>query len=421
MTDAIAFRDGTSRGRAVFAARDLLPGDRLLVEAPLISMPIPESRTAILACERCCQPTGTISSQLQHLCQKRQLPTLPIEDDSLAGDEPCRRHCGARFCGVACEAAAAPSHDFLCGGRSAAADSAMRRFEENALGSHEVFLFGARVVADILARAKAAGTACAVAAAAYDPLCRVPWWDISDDGVAKTKSERLCVRREADVSRSLLLDALLVDASAAKAKAVREWLSLEEWGGLLGAARRNSICVCKSHPVDEFVAALQEWSAEQTAGSARAVDGLLHALPTPIPDATWTALYDRMSCVNHACRPKYMPALSQSRDHAPCPHMAKARTMPPPPPAQLSSHPPTRSAEVHFLGEDHMATLIATRAVAAGDEIFISYIDHNERGRLEDRRASLRDYGFECDCDKCTAEESWRRRLRQRLEPRLHY
>ena len=100
-------------------------------------------------------------------------------------------------------------------------------------------------------------------------------------------------------------------------------------------------------------------------------------LPQPLPDPTWTALYERLSCVNHSCRP---------------------------------------NAEVHFLDEDHTATLIATRDIAAGDEIFISYIDDNERANFELRRDSLRDYGFVCDCEKCEAELTWRRRLRPRRQ-----
>ena len=56
------------------------------------------------------------------------------------------------------------------------------------------------------------------------------------------------------------------------------------------------------------------------------------------------------------------------------------------------------------------------RPIAAGEEVCISYIDDNERVRLEERRYSLLDYGFECECAKCAVEASWRRRLRPRIE-----
>ena len=102
---------------------------------------------------------------------------------------------------------------------------------------------------------------------------------------------------------------------------------------------------------------------------------LLALLPRAVPDALWTALYARISCVNHSCSP---------------------------------------NAEVHFLGEGSEATLLAKRTIEIGEELSISYIDDNERVSFHERRASLRDYGFECDCAKCTIEEGWTRRLRPR-------
>ena len=44
-------------------------------------------------------------------------------------------------------------------------------------------------------------------------------------------------------------------------------------------------------------------------------------------------------------------------------------------------------------------------------------IDSNERApRVAERRRELREYGFECECEKCAGEAQWRRRLRPRKE-----
>ena len=94
-----------------------------------------------------------------------------------------------------------------------------------------------------------------------------------------------------------------------------------------------------------------------------------------MPEPLWTAVYAKISQCNHDCKP---------------------------------------NAEVHFFNEDHEATLLALRKIEKGEEIFITYIDDNERSDYKKRRAALRDYGFECDCEKCVNEEQWARRLRPR-------
>ena len=148
------------------------------------------------------------------------------------------------------------------------------------------------------------------------------------------------------------------------------WLTIDVWGRILGAARRNAICVTITHPVAEFVAALREISQQ-----AKEADALLKILPRRIPDAQATALYARIVCINHSCMP---------------------------------------NAEVHFLSDNHEATLLAKRDIPAGTEVTISYIDDNERAGFLERRVKLRDYGFNCQCEKCVGEEMWTRRLRPR-------
>jgi hypothetical protein len=47
--------------------------------------------------------------------------------------------------------------------------------------------------------------------------------------------------------------------------------------------------------------------------------------------------------------------------------------------------------------------LLALCDIAPGEEVTISYVD--EDAPLEERREMLAEYGFECECDKCTAEQ----------------
>lgn len=124
---------------------------------------------------------------------------------------------------------------------------------------------------------------------------------------------------------------------------------------------------------------LHEWYQCQPASSAegKAMGGMLDALPRPLPECLWSAVYPRISCLNHSCR---------------------------------------HNAEVQWFDESHEGTLVATRNVSKGEELFISYIPENvQTDSVHARRASLWDYGFECDCDKCVTEAAWQRRLRPRL------
>jgi hypothetical protein len=46
----------------------------------------------------------------------------------------------------------------------------------------------------------------------------------------------------------------------------------------------------------------------------------------------------------------------------------------------------------------------ALSGIPAGSEVLLSYIEE-EGASLQERRAMLRDYGFVCRCERCSAEE----------------
>merc|ERR1711957_1161118 len=71
-------------------------------------------------------------------------------------------------------------------------------------------------------------------------------------------------------------------------------------------------------------------------------------------------LYSRLAAVNHSCKP---------------------------------------NAEVVFPGTGRLL-LVARRSLREGEEVFISYIDHEEEDRAE-RQKGLDSYGFQCDCPRC--------------------
>ena len=96
-----------------------------------------------------------------------------------------------------------------------------------------------------------------------------------------------------------------------------------------------------------------------------------------MPPLEGTALYSTICCANHAC--------DQS-----CDVLYAA-------PSEPGGEPgPGR------FGAPLRASLVARRAVAAGDELTIAYVDTD--APWQERRAALADYGFLCRCSRCVAE-----------------
>lgn len=262
------------KGRAVRALRGFACGELILRETPLISMQAPDNAEAVHVCERCLGPCGRYSTVLQHLCEMEQPPSLPglsAANDLICVEVKCRNGCEAPFCSAACERAAADDgHAHLCGASSAVDNLA--DWEEHALGVNEAFLFGGKLVALVLGRLSALRSRCrrcsaatattqppcdvclASARAPLAPFCRGLWWEIasvpsvkwtvesaglvSDSAIAEaTESFRAELRADACHSLELLREALGSSAHNLG------WLDEAEWGGLLGVARQNNICI----------------------------------------------------------------------------------------------------------------------------------------------------------------------------------
>ena len=284
------FVSSSPRGRAVYARQDIEVGAQLLSEEPLASMPLPETRAAIGTCARCGRVHGRITAQLKRLLGHDHLPALPMDDDDdhLAGSVPCELSCGALYCSMACRSQHA-AHCYLCPAHSKKMSAAILRFESHALKTHEVFLFGARLAAEVLARG---------GADPFAALCRVPWHMISDEGASQSPMAQQDAKRAAAESHRLLLDVFR------SVPAKTDWLTLDWWLGVLGAARRNSLCVELSHPVtSDFLPALRMWLKAQGESAGQPVKQMLDALPRPLPEPLSTALYAQISFANHSCQP----------------------------------------------------------------------------------------------------------------------
>ena len=205
------------RGRAVLAAHPIAAGELLLCERPIASMQLPDNAQTVKACAHCLRACGTISGQLAHAAQLSKAPTLPFADDAddlICEERRCGGGCGAVFCSAACETEARGGwHAYIC------ADNAPKRkavaaFENHAREEGENFLFGGRLVADVMARADALLAAprnkkggkggkggdydaCVIQAReVLAPFCRGAWWAIEEPPQGATAAEMQRHRRE---------------------------------------------------------------------------------------------------------------------------------------------------------------------------------------------------------------------------------
>ena len=86
-----------------------------------------------------------------------------------------------------------------------------------------------------------------------------------------------------------------------------------------------------------------------------------------------SGLYRRLSAINHSCAP---------------------------------------NCSVEFVSWNAEVSLMATQAIPAGEELFITYCD--EQLPVEERWAELAEYGFDCLCELCEASRTKRPTKRRR-------
>ena len=120
---------------------------------------------------------------------------------------------------------------------------------------------------------------------------------------------------------------------------------------------------CASHGSHDDGPAMPSVEEAHARVAAADIDDLREALPA----LSGTALLSTICAANHSCRPNATVVWGAEE-----------------------------------VGGALVAKLLATRHIAAGEELTFSYID--TEAPLAARRRMLRDYGFECACEKCAEE-----------------
>ena len=116
-------------------------------------------------------------------------------------------------------------------------------------------------------------------------------------------------------------------------------------------------------PVQEYAEAIEEVDDAAKSQAHETLDSVLGAMdPDMELSLEGTGFYAIQSCMNHSCQPSAHAMQSTNDEHS-------------------------------------GAVIVATRNIAAGQEVTISYID--ETLPYRERQEALQDYGFQCTCPLC--------------------
>lgn len=148
-----------SRGRHLVAKIDIPHGDLVLVERPLLALQSLDNRRFNRTCHGCLANVGGPAAHFA--LRRRRVPTsVPpsttaandtAKDSAIDSDEdtsnidycvvPCRRGCGASYCGMRCEQDAWQAHHcYLCTGDCSSDDHPLVQFKQFCVASNEILL-----------------------------------------------------------------------------------------------------------------------------------------------------------------------------------------------------------------------------------------------------------------------------------------
>ncbi|WIA29168.1 hypothetical protein OEZ86_011679 [Tetradesmus obliquus] len=404
---------GGGRGKGVFATKGFQQGDVLWTERPLAAVQQLDSKLEASTCSHCFKAVGTVEQHVggKICCLINELSDATEEDDlrqvqdrvdkiqaavnsqflegllqgrvdlPLTGEvdmaEPvkCRAEGPSSSSSSSSDdkgkgkAAAAPQHSASCshspaGGSSSssgagAGSSSSRRAQKPAVQQ----LHGVAVN-----RAKLGHKAA--------------WWDVvaeqqeeaeqqeGSESDGDSDSEEVDAAELRAQLKELAADSLALLRAGLQDSRFPQLFDLQLYGSLVGMFELNNLALAVPAPVARYKDMLlhpAEYGVDIDAAAAavQEVQPLLEALGDDADaPAEGTGFYALQSCVNHSCAPN-----------------AAATCLP-----------------------SGQMVLRALTDIAAGSEVLLSYIEEEGAG-LQERRAMLRDYGFVCSCERCSAEE----------------
>ncbi|KAJ4457603.1 putative histone-lysine N-methyltransferase ATXR2 [Paratrimastix pyriformis] len=378
-----------AHGRGLFARARINEGDVLFRERPILCLQHRASASRTRCCTHCLRYTGSLEEQMRAAVGPDSPATrLGHPECAISGSAPIEcPSCSAVFCCPACRDEAQAYHALLCSReKTGACGTAIRSLEpalkaalQHFLTTAEApFLLAARILAVIVSRL-ANGTPFDVAARPFSLLCHRPWTSIiraqfegSRAGPPVALAEQPWYR-EWSGYRDMVAEAsrVLGDVFQAQCPALPQHvLTAEYFDELVGAVALNSTAVGVFHPFETYLERVGMVRGSDCAVAEQKKYGDLLAQHGGIPRAEGIGIFLIHSTINHSCAPN-------------------------------AEHAIYRNEPAH---QQAVVNLVALRRIEKDDQITISYLsDEEAAAETPERRKMLQDdYGFVCDCSKCT-------------------
>ncbi|KAH9100158.1 hypothetical protein LEN26_016125 [Aphanomyces euteiches] len=408
----IRFGYAEGKGKALFAAKRLLPGQPIFSEMPFVAMQHLSNQSLVQGCENCYAVCGSIESQLAYILhvESGAIPPVPRTvkvdiEESLPQKGIVKCSCGAVYCSNECRVAAWERyHCLLCVGHP---DTPMQDFVRHSSETNEIFLLAAQVICTICV-SFARSRNLPEARKPVDMFCKLPWWEVvstaADLEPGQTLEEycgifkdllshtvELFVRGLQFNINHLMLHGSHPDAESTYMENIDfenvfvdceadGILSVDFFARVVGMFEMNNISLEIRHPCS-LVAEMYEDSDNPEIKSwlPTVSDNIQAKLKLEAneedeedneegseqqweyPYLEGTALYSLICMMNHSCEPN-----------------------------------------VAVSYEYGVATAVALQDISVGDELCISYIETDQD--VDARRAELSEYQFECNCPRCESE-----------------
>ena len=354
-------------GRCLVVTRDVQPHEVLFCEQPLVSCQFSwNKRYGYSACDQCLRPLETAVENVRRLAQE---PAIELARPDLCATQRDRHDacpgCAAAYCSSGCRQMAWERyHRTLCPAQLGPTGTANLEALDQAWREMHYPPETSSVM--LLVRLAAMVHQSEAAAQKDELLGRLAHFCHA----TSAEAQQLSLKLMGDRFESQVAVLLQLFRAAIFDEKLESWYSPAGFRSLLALVGRNSQGVATSpfsvwvRRATEMAAACPEERARLEQMVSDLYDRVEKAAGCCFMDNEGVALYERQACVNHSCEP---------------------------------------NAEVVFAHNDTTLSLVATQALKAGEQVFISYLDEAVQGsgRHTRQRWLRENYLFTCRCARC--------------------